>query len=199
MALEDFHRLHKFLPTDRRDISSFKTLDELAMCEFTLDKASTTGLRKAAREQAYRESTALYRDGRWAVIQLHSRAAATWWGMGTRWCTAARECNGFDRYVSLGPLFVLLTPAGKFQVHPATAELRNEADGEVDLRTLIAGAPADFASTLEHVRQPGEPSLNLTGGLDANPIQRPLEAPEESDGDWEPGWFWELEPGSGFF
>jgi hypothetical protein len=198
-ALDDFHRVQKFLPAERRDISSFKTLDELAMCEFILDPASTARLKKVAREQAYRESSALFRDGRWAIIQLHSKAAATWWGMGTRWCTAARERNAFERYTSLGPLYILLSPDGKFQAHPATSELRDEADREVDLKTLIAGAPAAFASTLEQVRQPADSSLKFTEGLYGNPIHRPLGEPEEGDDDWEPGWFWELEPGSGFF
>ncbi len=199
LALEDFHRLKSFLPADRRDISRFKTLDELAICEFILDPESTAGLKRAARDQAYLESSTLFEYGRWVVIQLHSRAAAVWWGMGTRWCTAARECNGFDRYVSLGPLFVLLTPAGKFQVHPATAELRDEANGEVDLDTLTAGAPTAFASTLERVLQHVDPTLNVSQGLDGNPIQRPAGEPAESDDNWEPGWFWELEPGSGYF
>ncbi|MBJ3786390.1 hypothetical protein [Devosia sediminis] len=147
-GLTHFDRLRKDLPPDRRDIGQYQSAMELFQVEAFLSDESARRVRRAEREQAYAESEMLFDQGRWKLVKLQSRFAATWWGMGTRWCTAARLSNHYDSYASRGQLLVILTPADKFQLFTGTGECCDSADRPVDLSLVLQGAPRELQTAI---------------------------------------------------
>lgn len=92
----------------------------------------------------------------WRLVRLKSAAAAQWWGMGTRWCTASRSGGAFDAYVAKGDLFVLVTPEGRFQLSAAEGEFRDAGDSSATLADVLYGAPSDLRNAIAVVvRSPG--------------------------------------------
>lgn len=194
LAIADFQRVQRYLPANLRDISKYKTLGDLSNCEFAVNSTAAINLKKAARDLAQRESTTLFRQDRWRIVRVHTEAAARWWGMGTRWCTASRERNSFDRYATRGPIFILLTPTGKYQLHPASDEVRDAADRPVDLEITTRGSPPGFSKALNDISGDGDcplsdsPFDDLARWSPAEP-----EVDERDAEEWRAGWFWELE------
>ena len=87
-ALARFHALKSSLAPDRRDIGQYHTVEDLASVVPTRIARSQRRLEgESLKQQAYRESEILFRDGRWMVVRLKGFAAARFWGLGTRWCT----------------------------------------------------------------------------------------------------------------
>ncbi|ODT74937.1 MAG: hypothetical protein ABS76_35710 [Pelagibacterium sp. SCN 64-44] len=140
-GLRHFHEIHLHLPIEMRDINRFATVEELLCAETRLSLLGARSLRKAEREQAYAESELLFDEDHWKLVRLRSRAAARWWGMGTRWCTSARFNNQFELYAGRGPLLVLVTPSDRYQLAVESGEFRNSADTQANIEMVLAGAP----------------------------------------------------------
>lgn len=68
------------------------------------------------------QSKVVYEDDTIRVIEPEDKAAACYYGQGTRWCTAAtRGSNYFDHYANDAPLFIILPkqaeyPGEKYQI-----------------------------------------------------------------------------------
>lgn len=71
------------------------------------------------------------------IIVPNDEAAACYYGQGTRWCTAAKSNNMYDRYASDGDLYILLPKqpkydGEKYQLHFGSGQFMDEGDNPVD-------------------------------------------------------------------
>jgi hypothetical protein len=87
------------------------------------------------------QASAYYEDSDIRVIVPKDETAACYYGQGTRWCTAGREHNMFDRYNEKGEMYIILPKkpayAGeKYQFHFQTKQFMDEKDQRVNLREL---------------------------------------------------------------
>ncbi len=152
-ALGEFHQVQSHLPVELRDINQYTAIDELFVIESYLTTVGAGDLRKAQRAAAYADTDILFDHGRWKLVRLRSRAAASWWGMGTRWCTSARTGNSFDLYSLRGPLLVLITPTDRYQLAVATGEFRDAADNIIDLDAVLLSAPIELRQIMAPERE----------------------------------------------
>lgn len=82
-----------------------------------------------------------YEDADIRVIIPEDQKAACYYGQGTKWCTAARENNMFDRYNKSGEMYIIMPKkpayAGeKYQFHFPTKQFMDEKDHRVNLKEL---------------------------------------------------------------
>lgn len=115
------------LPQDRRDIGQYATLPDLWDVVKAYDRGEDETddpgdlhgreRRRSERRKARDESVIVVEDDQWTVAIPLTVDAATWWGRGTRWCTAALSNNQFAAYHRLAPLIVIdIKGVGKFQL-----------------------------------------------------------------------------------
>jgi hypothetical protein len=121
-----FRRKRHRLPVERRDLSRYARLSDVwsAVKQFAEPDAAPQGRdsRHAQRDLARSESVFLVeRDDLTIVVPL-TEFAATWWGRGTRWCTAATHDNAFQQYHAMAPLFVIVKDGRKYQFHASRDE-----------------------------------------------------------------------------
>lgn len=85
----------------------------------------------------------VYQDGDVRVISPLDEKAACYYGQGTRWCTAATQGeNYFERYNSLGPLYIIIPkkpkyPGEKYQLHVYEEQFMDEKDEPVGPSQLL--------------------------------------------------------------
>ena len=82
------------------------------------------------------------------IIRPDNEQAACYYGQGTRWCTAARDHNMFDRYNTDGPMYIILPKnpkydGEKYQFHPMSDQYMNEKDYEVSPQELLNRFPSE--------------------------------------------------------
>ena len=82
------------------------------------------------------------------IIRPDNEQAACYYGQGTRWCTAARDHNMFDRYNTDGPMYIILPKnpkhdGEKYQFHPMSGQYMDESDGPVEIQELINRFPSE--------------------------------------------------------
>ncbi|MBJ3786992.1 hypothetical protein [Devosia sediminis] len=148
-ALQHFDRIRKFLPKGRGDVNTYHSAQDLFNAEGYIKGPGRRDLRRAERDVAMAGSEVLFDEGRWRLVLLRSQAAAAWWGMGTRWCTASRSDNRFELYARQGDLLVILSPCDRYQLSCATGEFRNSSDGHANLAQVLHRAPSAMRSILE--------------------------------------------------
>ena len=85
----------------------------------------------------------VYQDSDVRVISPLDEKAACYYGQGTRWCTAATQGeNYFERYNSLGPLYIIIPkkpkyPGEKYQLHVYEEQFMDEKDEPVGPSELL--------------------------------------------------------------
>jgi hypothetical protein len=87
-----------------------------------------------------------YDDADIRVIIPEDKTAACYYGQGTKWCTAGRDNNMFDRYNSEGEMYIIIPkksthPGEKYQFHFQTRQFMNEKDQRINLSDLRARWP----------------------------------------------------------
>ena len=147
-ALKEFTNISRYLPPEFRDVSRYRSIDELSNLWWRMTNSSVRRRRADLKATALAGTTPIYAEGRWRLVRLLSEEAATWWGAGTRWCTASRASNSFASYAAKGPLLFLGTPGGRYQLSAGTGDFRDEADREVDPASVLAEVPSDLMASL---------------------------------------------------
>ena len=116
-TLEAFDRYKRRLAVDQRDVGRHHSLADLwdAVAPFVLEDAPTSNAEadRREREEARAESTILLEQDGWTIAIPRTRRAASWWGRGTRWCTAGTSFNMFEKYNQDAPLVVFLAPSSQ--------------------------------------------------------------------------------------
>jgi hypothetical protein len=163
--LEDISRIHddlvKFkklsVKMDNRDISTFKTLNDLYdAIEKHDDGQEVVSKGAAERDVKMKGAEKLIDTPELQVVKLLNKEAACFYGKGTKWCTAADKNNMFDDYKSQGDLYVLMVNKGgkqrKFQLSVEGDQFMDERDNELnenDIK-LLSSIPAytEFLNSL---------------------------------------------------
>jgi len=119
------------------------------------DDVSSKERKRQVKDQAISESDVLFSGDGWMLAIPRTKDAAIWWGLGTRWCTAATKTrNYFDTYSGSGPLFTVSAPGGKFQFHVETGECKAADDSDIAIDKVLAGAPEGLWDALAPMMQP---------------------------------------------
>ncbi|MBM7112843.1 DUF4116 domain-containing protein [Archangium primigenium] len=165
-TLQLFRRARRHLAPAARQLDTYVDLPALWRAVAPFAQVPSKRERVAEeRERARAESRMLHEDAELLVAVPHTEFAATWWGRGTRWCTAAEEHNAFAEYDRAGPLVVFIVRGAKFQFHAPTDSFHDDADGAADVLAVLG----PFFSQLEAAGLAG-----LVFALD--PLARPPEA-----------------------
>ena len=99
--LESISGLSDRILSNPKDINSY-SLEELNKV------VEAVGNIKSKSEIKHEGTDVIYEDDRWLVVSPLTREASCYYGANTKWCTAAKENNQFDRYNSTGLLIYFL-------------------------------------------------------------------------------------------
>jgi len=173
--LQKFERFKNRLPQEARDINKLtpETLYDNVK-DFSLEKtkASATEKKEASKTYAHPGADIVYRGTDWTVARISDtgklgKDAACFYGGSyqephkgeTRWCTSSPGLTWFDRYITQGPLYVVIPNSGKkytsekefgdvsglpafrYQFHFPSNQFMDPADRQIDL--------VDFLNTNE--------------------------------------------------
>lgn len=152
-ALKRFHSIKAKLPPEQRDIGQYHSAEDLlAIVPTRLAETRRRQERDSLKEEAYRQSRFLFREGRWIIVRLTGFTAARFWGLNTKWCTTSIERN-FLHYAKDGDLLVFLTPHGKFQLATASQMFRDARDNPFDPAVFRHAPPGFFKLVQAYTRQ----------------------------------------------
>jgi hypothetical protein len=173
--LQKFERFKNRLPQEARDINKLtpETLYDNVK-DFSLEKtkASATEKKEASKTYQHPGADIVYRGTDWTVARISDtgklgKDAACFYGGSyqephkgeTRWCTSSPGLTWFDRYITQGPLYVVIPNSGKkytsekefgdvsglpafrYQFHFPSNQYMDPADRQIDL--------VDFLNTNE--------------------------------------------------
>ena len=88
-----------------KDIYSYSTYHAL---EFYVVHISTIITKKDLRDIVHNETGVHYDDGEWKIITPFTTRASNYYGVGTKWCTSAKENNQFETYRVRGELYYII-------------------------------------------------------------------------------------------
>jgi hypothetical protein len=135
-------------PLPTKDVNQIKSLGQLEdITEKYQEKELASKTQKAAaEEQAFydsKQATLLYNDATVKVVVPHTEAASCYFGVNTRWCTAAKNDNKFNNYNKISPLYiVLIKPINqRFQFHWGKPEFTDEQNAEINPNELADKYP----------------------------------------------------------
>lgn len=136
--LKTYHqfKVKKILPDNLRNIANFKfsqLYDIIANDELNakLDAIENAPSKDKGKAQVVFDNSLV------RIIVPNDEAAACYYGQGTRWCTAAKNNNMYERYTADGNLYIMLPKqpnyeGEKYQLHFASNQFMDEGDNPVD-------------------------------------------------------------------
>jgi hypothetical protein len=143
-SLARFHKLKtkQQLKPEHRDINRFRSLQDFEQTVASYPEPQDVAVDKGHAKE-------IYTDANLRVIQPMDEAAAKYYGQGTKWCTAAKNNNMFERYAQMGPLYIILltTPertGEKYQLHFESSQYMDEQDQEIppyQWKSLLSRCP----------------------------------------------------------
>jgi hypothetical protein len=96
---------------------------------------------KTQKDKEIKKDAKKYETGDWVIIVPETEEASCKYGKGTTWCTASTETNNlFSKYKTQGDLYILINkkyPDDKYQLHPATGELKDTENSDVDVNRFF--------------------------------------------------------------
>ena len=133
-----FNKFINIIPQDKRDINSFKSIDDLynVVKEFEgREDEIPTSKTQELKQIKEKEIKKVYEAGDWAIYVPLTERASCLVGKGTKWCTSGDEDNMFDDYNEDGPLYVIVDKGNneKYQIHLQTKELNDEKNNPIDV------------------------------------------------------------------
>jgi len=146
--LEFFNKLKTrgVLPLEKRDINKFD-IDKLATYIFDIQKKEHDFKSNAEKEREIKKDITKFELDDWLIIIPKTEEASCYYGAGTRWCTASREDNQFDRHNRQGPLYILINkedPSEKYQFHFESEQFMDSADDPIDLGEFMNNNQVDI-------------------------------------------------------
>jgi hypothetical protein len=140
-ALTTYHefKVKKILPAEYRDIGriNFNGLEDIAQ---NLDLRNALAAKEEqdfAKTMPKGDAETVFENEAVRIIVPKNEAASCYYGQGTRWCTAGRDNNMYDRYAKDGDLYILLPKkpdyeGEKYQLHFSSNQFMDEGDNYVD-------------------------------------------------------------------
>jgi hypothetical protein len=172
--LQKFERYKNRLSQEFRDINKLtpETLYDQVK-EFSLEKTKATAAEKKEASQTFKHPGAdlVHEDDDWVVAKISDKGplgkeAACFYGGShnearrgeTNWCTSSPGLSWFDRYISKGPLYVVIPkkpttfksygketgevsglPANRYQFHFPDNQFMDADDRQIDLVEFLKG------------------------------------------------------------
>ena len=135
-------------PLQVRDINQIKGLSALTdITEKYQEKEAVSNSQLADQEEAnfYNTEKAklIFNNEQVKVIVPKTKAAAIFFGKGTRWCTAAKNNNYFTQYNRQGPLYIVIIKGTneKYQFHWESRQFMDSADQSINPNKLAGKYP----------------------------------------------------------
>lgn len=146
VEVAEFERLKPLIA--EKDINRYKSIRDVYIVVQQLNKVEIPlSNRKQAELEEQRwfdenQAKMFYKDDHIKVIVPLTQAAACYFGIGTRWCTAAtKTANHFDNYNSRGPLYIVYTPDGRYQFQFESNSFMDEVDKRINIPAVIKSNP----------------------------------------------------------
>lgn len=103
----------KKIPPEQRDLNRLKSLTELETIVDQFDEQdlqSQTQQTRSVEQQMYERGDArlIHDDAQVKVVQPLTEKGSCYFGINTKWCTAAKEDNMFSQYAPGGPIYIVL-------------------------------------------------------------------------------------------
>jgi len=114
-----------------KDIYSYATFEEL---DFYIKGVEQILSKKELREIVHEETGVHYDDGEWKIITPFTTRASNYYGVGTKWCTSAKENNQFQTYRVRGELYYII---GKSKVAYFHSHDEEECDWYNDIDNKV--------------------------------------------------------------
>jgi len=151
-ALKLFDKLSRTgkIPPEQRDINKYRSLGQLedVVGPFVekVKPESNKELADATERAFYTsgEAELVYNSTQVKVVIPKTEEASCYFGVNTRWCTAAKNSNMFASYNKRGPLYIILIKAAnkRYQFHFADGgQFMDEQDKEINPRALANKYP----------------------------------------------------------
>ena len=142
--LTKFHKLKikRMIPSPRNDFLRYTSVgDFMSVVDEYPDPDENT------KEVDKGKATEYYNDDKIRVIIAEDKAAACYYGQGTRWCTAAKNNNMFHHYDGTGKLYIIIpkhpTHKGeKYQIHFEENQCMDEDDHPTSIENLVHTYPS---------------------------------------------------------
>ena len=140
-ALKMYHefKVKKILPAEYRDIGriDFAGLEAIAQNLDLRNALAAKEEQEAAKTVDKGEAETVFDNAAVRIVVPKNEAASCYYGQGTRWCTAGRDNNMYDRYARDGDLYILLPKqpdyeGEKYQLHFSSNQFMDEGDNYVD-------------------------------------------------------------------
>ena len=164
--LKKFERFKNTFPQEKRDIAKLTKDDVYELTkDLSLDKTKASKAEKEQAKKSYEHpgSTVVFRGPSWTVIKIEGTSelqkdAACFYGGShmpekgeSRWCTSSPGAEWWKRYLSKGPLYVVLPnesaelgqvsglPVERYQFHFPDSQFMDRHDQQQDLVGLLNG------------------------------------------------------------
>jgi len=164
--LKKYERFKNTFPQDKRDIAKLTKDDVYELTkELSLDKTKASKTEKEAASKTYEHpgATVVFRGPSWTVIKIEGTSelqkdAACFYGGShmpekgeSRWCTSSPGAEWWKRYLSKGPLYVILPnessnlgqvsglPVERYQFHFPDQQFMDREDRQQNLVELLNG------------------------------------------------------------
>ena len=138
-VLAKFNQIKARMPQEQRDIQRFKTMADLesALAPFGLQK-SNKEVKRDNEKEMYAQAEMVLNTATYRIIIPKTKEASCYFGVNTRWCTAAENYNRFENYNRDGPLYIILDKKNneRYQFHFSTLQFMDEQDHELDLESF---------------------------------------------------------------
>jgi hypothetical protein len=140
-ALKMYHefKVKKILPAEYRDIGriDFAGLEAIAQNLDLRNALAAKEEQDAAKTVDKGEAETVFDNAAVRIVVPKNEAASCYYGQGTRWCTAGRDNNMYDRYARDGDLYILLPKqpkheGEKYQLHFQSNQFMDEGDNSVE-------------------------------------------------------------------
>lgn len=147
ISLENFETFKNFI--ENNDIMKFKTLGDLEkLVESEVGNVYISNKeynRQEKLEIVENETEFVVNDKDFKIVVPLTERSSCFWGLGTRWCTAATTSkNYFNDYNERGKLYIIILKHNgkvrKFQVQAESSQFHNEEDtglSDSDLKILF--------------------------------------------------------------
>jgi hypothetical protein len=179
-ALKMYHefKVKKILPAEYRDIGriDFAGLEAIAQNLDLRNALAAKEEQDAAKTVDKGDAETVFENAAVRIIVPKNEAASCYYGQGTRWCTAGRDNNMYDRYARDGDLYILLPKqpdyeGEKYQLHFSSGQFMDEGDNSVD--SIVELLDMRFGNIVEFFRE-REPAINNWLVFTPDEILKPL-------------------------
>lgn len=133
---------HKDINKIPSDLILYQILKEYDDTDSNRDKDKN--IEKAFYEN--NEAELVVNNNKWKIVKPKTEKASCYFGINTRWCTASKNNNWFEKYYEEGDLYIILhKPTNeRWQFHLASASFMDEEDREEDFDYFNRKCPEIF-------------------------------------------------------